>query len=163
MRESASTFVIVGDVPCEVNDAASKPKAGQLTTQELLINFPGRVRFMCGDETRIELADAPVLGVLSEVAEALLRLRRGAGSTKVVDFYGEYGLEFEKSGDVLRCTNSFGGGAVEVPWATFVDAALQWHARMQHELEARFPSLTESVAYGRLLGELDGCWTELGA
>ena len=77
-------------------------------------------------EECIVLDEAPVIGVLVEVAESLLRLEQGAASAEVVDFYGEYKLVLRATGAAIECENEFAGGKCQAPAVAFRDAAKRW-------------------------------------
>lgn len=153
-------FSILSEIPSAISEAATQPDPATLTRDELRICFPGRVAMVASGEECIVLDEAPVIGVLVEVAESLLRLKRGAASAEVVDFYGEYKLVFRATGAAIECENEFAGGKLRAPAVAFRDAAKRWSDDLLAGIEEQYATIKENPHYQRLKEQVVRTWRE---
>ena len=112
-------------------------------------------------EECIVLDEAPVIGVLVEVAESLLRLKQGAASAEVVDFYGEYKLVFRATGAAIECENEFAGGkCFKLSAVATRDAAKRWSDDLLAGIEEHYTTIKENPHYQRLKVQVVRAWRE---
>ena len=97
----------------------------------------------------IVLNDAPLLGAVLDIFDALQQLKRGAMAAESVDFYGEYKLVLREANGLLECTNEFGGGTCKVAAIDFRAAAKNWCHAVLSELEEHHPGLSTNPNYKR--------------
>ena len=155
-----TTFYILSETPTVISDVDAQPDPAALSLDELLICFPGRIAMVTNGEECLVLEDAPVVGVLVEVAEALLRLKRGAALTEVVDFYGEYKLVFRATDDSVECENEFNGAKCHASATAFRDAARLWSADLLIGIEEHYTTIRENPDYQRLKAQVLQTWRE---
>jgi hypothetical protein len=155
-----TTFSIMSETPSAISEAATQPDPSALSLDELRICFPGRIAMVANGEECIVLDDAPVIGVLVEVAESLLRLKQGAALAEVVDFYGEYKLVFRAMGAAIECENEFAGGKCQTPAAAFRDAAKRWSDDLLAGIEEHYTTIGENPHYQRLKEQVVRTWRE---
>ena len=153
-------FSILSDTPSAISEAATQPDPATLSLDELRICFPGRIAMIASGEECIVLDEAPVIGVLVEVAESLLRLEQGAASAEVVDFYGEYKLVFRATGAAIECENEFAGGKCQAPAVAFRDAAKRWSDDLLAGIEEHYTTIKENPHYQRLKVQVVRAWRE---
>lgn len=156
----STTFLILSKTPNAICEAATQPDPATLSLDELRICFPGRIAMVASGEECIVLDDAPIIGVIVEVSESLLRLKQGAASAEVVDFYGEYKLVFRAMGSAIECENEFGGGKCQAPAVAFRDAANRWSDDMFAGIEEHYRAITENPHYQRLKQQVARTWRE---
>ena len=158
-----TTFSILSATPDAISEAATQPDPATLSLDELRICFPGRIAMVANGEECVVLDDAPIIGVLVEIAESLLRLKQGAALAEVVDFYGEYKLVFRATGAAIECENEFAGGKCQVPSVAFRDAAKRWSDDMLAGIEQHYTTIAENPHYQRLKEQVARTWREQGS
>ena len=156
------TFSILGEAPSVISLAAIQPDPATLSLDELRICFPTRVAIVMNGKECIVLEDAPVIGVLVEVADSLLRLQQGAALAEVVDFYGEYKLVFRGAGANIQCDSEFAGRRCQAPTEVFRDAARRWSSDVLAGLEERYTTIVENPHYLRLKQQIMQTWQVQG-
>lgn len=146
--------------PEAITTTTPQPDAAELSLNEVRICFPGRVAMAVDDEECIVLEDAPLIGVVIELATSLLRLKQGAHSAEVVDFYGEYKLVFRETGETLECENEFTSQKCRAPSTTFRAAAQTWCNDTLADVEKRHTNILKNPNYQRLKTHIADTWRD---
>ena len=117
---------------------------------EILQCFNGRVAFVDKTQGRemIVLNNAPVLGLASDLCEALLELLSGTETFAFNDFYGEFGFEISRIDKLnVQVRECFHGVSFIVERAKLVQACDTWCEAVIREMVSIWPDLLKNAAF----------------
>jgi hypothetical protein len=156
-----NAIVLIRSEPLGViSEAAIQPDPTELSPDELRICFPARIIMGASSEECVVLENAPMIGVVVDVAESLLRLKQGAPLVEVVDFYGEYKLVFRAQGESIECENEFAGAKCRVPTLAFRSAGKRWCNDVLAGIESNYPTIAGNAHYQRLKEQVARTWQD---
>lgn len=144
-----SRLEILSETPLTVcaSTSTTQPQARDLSAQEIRICFPTLVVVQKNGTSVLTLDDAPIIGLLLEIAECLCRLDQGFQSAEAVDFYGEYKLVFRRINGRIRWLNEFDGLEFEAQYDELKVAVQRWARSVFEGIEMRFTDILMNENY----------------